>query len=283
MKLYVWAVLFGAIVFGMGWVTHQYTRAEKQPSVEEDRERPPRRGGRGRLRSIGPHIANVQEFAAELELSAEQLDGLDALVRETAEAVQLREAEIRTYLESTRGRIDDLLTEEQLTKLTELNDQRWQHYRDRRVEAWTQWLAENSTLPEESREQARQALTAYMDGFSQVLRSRGRRSPEAAKEIEQLTAVRDEALRQLLSPEVLAQFLEENLRRGSRGDRAERGGRGGDRRWDRRRGRRGEGDRPEGGRRERPPRRPSEIQETNDTKPIDNKPASGAEASGERN
>lgn len=267
MKLYLWAVMFGAIVFGMGWVTHQYTRAEKQPAVDDkqDRRSRPGRDGRGRLRSIGPHIANVQEFAAELELSAEQLDGLDSLVRETTEEVKQREAEIRSYLSSTRERIDALLTEEQLGRLKELNDQRWEHYRDRRVEAWTQWLSENSTLPEEGREQARQALTAYMDGYSQVLRSRGRRSPEAAQEIEQLTATRNAALGQLLAPEVLAKFLEEGMRRssrGERGDRAERGNRG-DRRFDRHRGRRGDGDRREGDRRERPPRTPKESGESN--------------------
>ncbi len=233
MRLYAWVIIFGSMVFGIGWFARgQSLRAVAEPS-QADAPRD--------MRRMGPHISNVKRFATEIGMSEQQIQELENLVSDTTDEVRRREQDMAEYLRATKERVDSILTMEQLDRLKELNDQRWREWRMASLDQSIAWLEQNATTDENTRTQVRTVLTAYYDQQSTLMRGRGRHSPEAKKQYRELIAERDSKLAEVLSAEDLERFVGERLsrRRGGwdrgRGDRRSEGGR----RGDGRRGRRG--------------------------------------------
>jgi len=192
---------------------------------------------------MGPHIANVKRCAEELGMTELQLQQFESVINQTTEEVRRREREMAEFVRDAKDRVDAILTPEQLERLQELNETRWREWRSRSIESSIEWLEQKSVADAAARAKVRTILTDYYERQAEVMRGRGRHSPEATGQSRQLEIERNEKLADVLSAEDLKRFVDERLssrRRGgwdrNRGDRRGEGGRRGDGRRGSRRG-----------------------------------------------
>ncbi|MEW6741470.1 MAG: hypothetical protein AB1486_01825 [Planctomycetota bacterium] len=247
MKLYLWILVFAALVFGVGWASHAITTRAGGGPPPPPEEGPPWWARQVRF-SIEPFIGPLEEYARELALSETQLGEIRRLIDEATEVMHERERANRELMSATRDKVRDLLTPEQREEIDRLIDEKIKCYRDARVKAALDWFQRETPRTPQTLATLEKALRQYYEGQAS-LRGRfhardGKEVPwpsreECDKRLTELLEQRDAALREAVGEDELEQFRQSERSRSL--------GRGGHRSWD---GERRDGDgrrRPEPG------------------------------------
>jgi hypothetical protein len=237
MKMQTWIGIFSVLVFGVGFTVGVITlrvasgSTEREKSVRKEfpgprgregrdgwdgrRGREGRDGRRGRPDqngSMGPYLGSVHRFADELSLSEDQRTELSELISRTTEEVTRHEQGISNLILETRALVQDLLTDEQRSRLDELMQESMRrHSRDHLV-AMTEWVETEFEPGEEELAQIRGIFEAYLEAKGEYFRGLRRNKKgwpdheEMESSLEKFRKERDEKLSVYLSDQELDRF-----------------------------------------------------------------------------
>lgn len=213
MKSFVWVAVALAVTFGIGW---QSSRLAAHDAAPDESSRSGRGGGERSRRFDGP-LGPPQHFLDELGLDDAQRARIDALVAESAAAMDAHEASMRDVMDRTREQVLAVLTVPQRERLDAMIDEVFAKRRRERVDADVAWFAKNTALTGDALTRIERVLTDYESGKSALFQPKCvdgkpvRARPDDAA-IDALRRTRDEGLSGLVDAPTLERFRSESGR-----------------------------------------------------------------------
>lgn len=215
MKSVLWAGVALAVTFGIGWQSSRLAADDAMPSEQ----RSGRSGERPR-RFDGP-LGPPQHFLDELGLDDAQRARIDALVKDSAAAMEAHEDSMRDVMDRTREQILAVLTTEQRERLDAMIDEVFAKRRRERVESDVAWFAKNTTLAADALARIERTLTDYEAGKSALFKPKCTDGDASSKRLDEdaidasidaLRKTRDEQLGAIVDAPTLERFRSESWR-----------------------------------------------------------------------
>lgn len=213
-----WIFVLMALVFAIGW-TSRLLADRNGPAPEPSATRPAwdrdGRGSRDRHGRGGPRMSSLERFADELELRPGQRDQIDDLMAELEETVRGHERSIWEAKHEVRPRMLAILDEDQRNLLDELIRDRWEQYRQERLQRTRDLFAEDFRLDAETLAAVMAVLADYEEQKGSYFgdhmdREQWPDREQVETDIEKLRERRDRRLAELLNEDQMQRYADES-------------------------------------------------------------------------